>query len=92
MPLSELKKLLEQQGTAFVDFRKHNDTRLAALEKDVQQLAVKAGRPHPAGGRDEAEQRERLSSFIRAGDVSGMVRERKASATVGSDPGGGYRA
>ncbi len=96
MDLLDIKKVIDQQGDAFDQFKSQHEERLNAIE----QFMLKAQRPGASysfgtGPGESAEDRKALDLAVRAlvaGDVQQAYRhfgEAKAMS-VGSDPNGGY--
>ena len=89
---SEVKNLIEAQGSAWATFKKSNDERFADLKSDVDSLAKEIGRAPLRGLFGEsssgtnAPEMKAFNVFVRTGTDA---REQK-SMSIGSDPDGGY--
>lgn len=85
----DIKTLLEQQGTAFDQFKADYDAALAAERKEREDLEIRLSRPGFTSKTSDAKaveaERKAVGHFIRNDDVT----ELKA-LSVGSDPDGGY--
>lgn len=86
--MEEVKSLIEQQGSAFTDFKTRTDDEIKQLGRAIDELSKKANRPYAGGSsfsRDDLEMKTKLAEFIKSGDMS--LFEKKALTTAG-DSGG----
>ena len=93
----EVKRLIEETGTAFEEFKKRHNDRVTELEARLDEVQLKANRPGGWGigvGKPGAEELKHLDRALRAwasGDqarfAAAMVEAKAMSA--GSDPAGG---
>lgn len=88
--LTEIKTVVIEQGNAWAEFKKRNEDRLTALEKDLDEVFKKANRPSNPGAADHDSKADRaevkaFSQFMRRGDDA----ELKA-LNAGTDPEGGW--
>jgi HK97 family phage major capsid protein len=101
MDLSELADLIEAQGKAWQQFERENSARLKGLERDMQDIEKKSGRPGPGasdwndGGRKrqpamQTEHQKAFDRYLRKGDDSGLDEIQRKAMNTGSDPDGGY--
>jgi HK97 family phage major capsid protein len=76
MELKDLVPLIDAQGEAFEKFKKSNDDRFKALDKEFTEFAKKANRPgmgNYTGSRDVEESKSQLAAYIRSrGETKGM--------------------
>ena len=95
---AELKKVVDDIGDAFQEFKKRHTDQVTALEQRLDEIQLKANRPNlwgSGGGPSNAAEIKQLDRALRAwaaGDQAkfeaGMVEAKAMSA--GSDPSGGY--
>lgn len=90
MDISEIKAAVVAQGTQITEWQKKQDARFADLEREVDEVLKKAGRPsNPAAtGDTKSGDQSRLAGALRKA-FQGDEGEIKAMS-VGSDPDGGY--
>ncbi|WP_347275777.1 phage major capsid protein [Candidatus Kuenenia sp.] len=89
--MDELMDLLNEQGKAFKEFKSVNDSRLADLEKHLNEFYKKANRP-PAGFASAfepgaMEEKHTFLGYLRTGRENDL--QKKAMSTD-DDPSGGY--
>ena len=83
---SEIKSLLEQQGSAFAAFKAKQESEVKQLGAAMDRLAAMVNRPPmPGGYSDTSESKATLGRYIRTGDVPDT--ERKAWTEAGDSAG-----
>lgn len=97
MDLTEIKRVIDEQGESFANWRNEQSSKLEGLRGEFNQFVLKSQRPPLSGSADglTGEARKSLDTAYRCwikGDQSGTDRAlgELKSMRVGSDPDGGY--
>ena len=89
MQFEEIKELIDGQGAAIKDFRRHVDGRIDDERKEREALELRINRVSASGSPDSAgnplAEHKAIDAFIRTGDETELK-----TLSAGSDPDGGY--
>ena len=93
--LTEIKDLVEHQGSAIEAFKTKYNTRVDSLERDLDEVVKKANRPAPVDGNsltdEQMEYKAVFDKYLRTGLNESELKDMQTKNLIsGSDPDGGY--